>query len=260
MLGSKENKLARENRRMTRREKTEQGVQKVIKEKFLDERQESIRAKPLVPMNSKQQEYIDLLIEKPVVIATGFAGTSKTYIPAVMAADLFRLGKIDKILVTRPAVSTSKSVGFYKGTAEEKLSVWLQAVIPIFKERLGANAFTLALENGDISFIPLETIKGMSINDAWLLVEESSDLTKEEVIKLVTRMGKNSKLVLAGDIRQSELKGESGLLWISKFVQRHNLSHNFGFVDFDDVNMIVRSDAVRQFIVALTRDERKGIE
>jgi len=93
-----------------------------------------------------------------------------------------------------------------------------------------------------------------------VLVEESSDLTKEEVIKLVTRMGKNSKLVLSGDLRQSELKGESGLAWLSKFVQRHNLTQNFGFVDFNDVNHIVRSDAVKQFIVALTRDERKGIE
>ena len=100
----------------------------------------------------------------------------------------------------------------------------------------------------------------MSINNAWVLVEESSDLTKEEVIKLVTRMCKNSKLVLSGDIRQSELKGESGLSWISKFVQRHNLINNFGFIDFDDINDIVRSDAVKQFIVALTRDERKGIE
>jgi phosphate starvation-inducible PhoH-like protein len=92
------------------------------------------------------------------------------------------------------------------------------------------------------------------------LVEESSDLTKEEVIKLVTRMGKNSKLVLSGDIRQSELKGDLGLAWLTKFVQRHNLTQNFGFVDFNDVNQIVRSDAVKQFIVALTRDERKGIE
>ncbi|MFM7853145.1 MAG: PhoH family protein, partial [Flammeovirgaceae bacterium] len=91
-------------------------------------------------------------------------------------------------------------------------------------------------------------------------VEESSDLTKEEVIKLITRMGKNSKLVLSGDVRQSELKTESGLVWLTKFIQRHNLSQNFGFVDFNDVNHIVRSDAVRQFIVALTRDERKGIE
>ena len=194
------------------------------------------------------------------MIATGYAGTSKTYIPTVMAADLYKLNQINKIIITRPAISTSKSVGYFKGTAEEKLAVWLNSVIPIFKERLGAAAFTLALESQDIEFVPLEVIKGMSINNAWVLCEESSDLTKEEVVKLITRMGKNSKLVLSGDIRQAELKGDSGLSWVSKFVQRHNLGNNYGFIDFNDVNDIVRSDAVRQFIVALVRDEKKGIE
>lgn len=246
--------------RKTRKEKAESGERRVVKDKFMEQREEAVKAKPLVPMNKRQQEYIDLLKEKPVVIATGYAGTSKTYIPTVMAADLYKLNQIQKIIITRPAVSTSKSVGYFKGTAEEKLAVWLNSVIPIFKERLGAAMFTLALETQDIEFVPLEVIKGMSINNAWVLCEESSDLTKDEVIKLVTRMGKNSKLVLSGDIRQSELKGDSGLSWVSKFVQRHNLSSNFGFIDFNDVNDIVRSDSVKQFIVALVRDERKGIE
>lgn len=246
--------------RKTRKEKAESGDRRVVKPKFMEQREEAVKAKPLVPMNKRQQEYIDILKEKPVVIATGYAGTSKTYIPTVMAADLYKLNQIQKIIITRPAVSTSKSVGYFKGTAEEKLAVWLNSVIPIFKERLGAAMFTLALETQDIEFVPLEVIKGMSINNAWVLCEESSDLTKDEVIKLVTRMGKNSKLVLSGDIRQSELKGDSGLSWISKFVQRHNLSSNFGFIDFNDVNDIVRSDSVKQFIVALVRDERKGIE
>lgn len=249
-----------QERRKTRREKAQEGSGRVVKDKFLKQRQEDVESKPLVPMNKKQQRYIELLNEKPVVIATGYAGTSKTYIPTVLAADLYKLNQIQKIYITRPAVSTSKSIGFFKGTAEEKLAVWLNSVIPIFKERLGNAMFELALESKDIEFIPLEVIKGMSINNAWVLCEESSDLTKDEVIKLITRMGKNSKLVLSGDVRQSELKGESGLSWISKFVQRHNLSQNFGFIDFDDVNDIVRSDAVKQFIVALTRDERKGIE
>ena len=246
--------------RKTRKQKAQEGSGRVVKEKFMEQREEAVKAKPLVAMTKKQQVYIDLLKEKACVIATGFAGASKSYIPTVMAADLYKLNQIQKIIITRPAVSTSKSMGFFKGTVEEKMAVWLNAVIPIFKERLGYAAFTLALETQDIEFVPLEVIKGMSINNAWVLCEEASDLTKEEVVKLVTRMGKNSKLVLSGDIRQSELKGESGLSWVSKFVQRHNLNQNFGFVDFNDVNDIVRSDTVKQFIIALTRDERKGID
>lgn len=245
-------------RKVTRKSRAEAGGERVVKEKFLDERIQETKAKPLVPLNKRQQEYINQLNEKPVVLATGFAGTSKTYIPTVMAADLYKLGKINKIIITRPAVSSSKSVGYFKGTELEKMSVWLNSVIPIFNERLGKPAFEIALAAKDIEFVPLEVIKGMSINNAWVLVEEASDLTKDEVIKMVTRMGKNSKLVLAGDIRQAELKEASGLKWVADFVQRHNLTENFGFIDFSDVNDIVRSDAVRQFIVALVRDEKKG--
>lgn len=239
-----------------RKQRATSGDTRVVKEKFLEDRIKQVQAKPLVPLNKRQQEYIDQLKEKSVVIATGYAGTSKTYIPTVMAADLYKLGKINKIIITRPAVSSSKSVGYFKGTELEKMSVWLNSVIPIFTERLTKPAFEIALAAKDIEFVPLEVIKGMSINNAWVLVEEASDLTKDEVVKMVTRMGKNSKLILAGDIRQAELKEASGLKWVADFVQRHNLVENFGFVDFNDVNDIVRSDAVRQFIVAMVRDEK----
>lgn len=245
-------------RKVTRKSRAEAGTERIVKEKFLEERAQTVKAKPLVALNKRQQDYIDQLKEKSVVIATGYAGTSKTYIPTVMAADLYKLGHINKIIITRPAVSSSKSVGYFKGTELEKMSVWLNSVIPIFNERLTKPAFEIALAAKDIEFVPLEVIKGMSINNAWVLVEEASDLTKDEVVKMVTRMGKNSKLVLAGDIRQAELKEASGLKWVADFVQRHNLSENFGFIDFNDVNDIVRSDAVRQFIVALVRDEKKG--
>ena len=245
-------------RKITRKSKVEAGESRVIKDKFMEERKEKVNSKPLVPMNSRQKEYIDLLHNKDIVIATGYAGTSKTYIPTVLASDLYKTGEIQKIIVTRPAVSSSKSVGFFKGTDLEKMSVWLQSVLPIFKERLGSATLDIALAAKDIEFVPLEVVKGMSINNAWVLVEEASDLTKDEVIKMVTRMGKNSKLILAGDIRQAEIKEGSGLKWVADFVQRHNLLKNFGFVDFNDVNDIVRSDAVRQFIVCLVRDEKHG--
>lgn len=245
--------------RGTRKAKTQQGTGRVVKEKFMEQREEAVKSKPLVPMNKKQQDYIDLINSKPIVVATGFAGTSKTYVPVVMAADKYKLGLINKIIITRPAVSTSKSLGYTSGNFHEKLKMWLGSVVPILKERLGSAMLEIAIESGDIEFVPMEVIKGMSINNAFMLVEESSDLTKDEVVKIVTRMGKNSTLVLAGDIRQAEIKGESGLAWLTKFIQRHNLNEHFGFVDFNDTNDIVRGNAVKSFIIAMTRDERRGI-
>lgn len=249
-----------QERRKTRREKAQEGSGRVVKEKFLEQRQEAVKSKPLVPMNARQQQYIDLLNDKPVVVATGLAGTSKTYVATVMAADLYKLNKIQKIIITRPAISSSKSVGYTSGDFTQKMMMWLGSVIPILKERLGQAALDLAISTQDIEFVPLETVKGLSLNDTWLLVEESSDLTKEEVIKLVTRMGKNSKLVLSGDIRQSELREESGLVWLTNFISRHpHLSKNFGHIDFDSTDDIVRSSAVKDFIICLMRDEKKGI-
>ena len=228
-----------------------------IKPKFQEQRQEEVKQNPLRPLNGKQKYYMEILESKPVVIATGYAGTAKSYIPTIMAADKFKLGQINKIIITRPAISTSKSVGFFKGDNVEKMSIWLMPVVSLLKERLGLAAYEIAVAKGDIEFVPLEVVKGMSVNNAWLLCEESSDLTKEEVIKLVTRMGKNSRLILAGDIRQSELKEASGLSWLVNFVNRHDLSENFGFVDFNETGDIVRSDAVKKFIIALVKDEKE---
>ena len=246
--------------RKTRKQKAQEGTGRVIKEKFLQDREDAVKAKPLVPLNDKQREYIELIEDKPVVIATGWAGTSKSYIPAVMAADLYKLGQIDRIMLTRPAISNSQSLGFFKGSETEKLTVWLGAVLPIFKERLGNAMFELAVSTGDITFVPMEVVKGLSLHRTFFICEEASDLTKDEVIKLCTRMGKESTLVLAGEIIQSELKEESGLVWLTSFLDRHpHLKKNFGWVDFDSVDHIVRSQAVKDFIIALSRDGKKSI-
>lgn len=231
-----------------------------IKEKFLEQREEAVKAKALVPMNERQKEYMYLLANKPIVVATGLPGSSKTYLSVATAADLYKLGKINKIILTRPAISSSASVGYTSGDHSLKMTAWLGGAIPVLKERLGAPMLELAIAKTDIEFVPLETVKGMSLNDAWLIVEESSDLTKQEIIKLVTRMGKNSKLVLSGDIRQSELRGSSGLTWLTDFLQRHDhLSKNFGHIDFNSTSDIVRSGAVRDFIIGVLTDEENGI-
>ena len=231
-----------------------------IKEKFLEQREEAVKAKALVPMNERQKEYMYLLANKPIVVATGLPGSSKTYLSVATAADLYKLGKINKIILTRPAISSSASVGYTSGDHSLKMTAWLGGAIPVLKERLGAPMLELAIAKTDIEFVPLETVKGMSLNDAWLIVEESSDLTKQEIIKLVTRMGKNSKLVLSGDIRQSELRGSSGLTWLTDFLQRHDhLSRNFGHIDFNSTSDIVRSGAVRDFIIGVLTDEENGI-
>ena len=139
--------------------------QQYISDKHKQQREEFLKNNPIVPMNPKQRKYMELLDTKRCILATGYAGTSKTYIPTATFADWYRTGKIKKIVLVRPAVSNSKSLGYFAGTIEQKSSVWLAPVIDVLFKRIGRTATLLAIESGDIEFVPMETVKGRSFDD-----------------------------------------------------------------------------------------------
>lgn len=236
----------------TRKSKIERGEPKVVKEKFMEERKQ---VTPLRPMNDKQAEYIKLIDSKPLVISTGFAGTSKTYIPTVMACDKWRKGEVNKIYLSRPAVSESKSIGYFKGSHIEKMSIWLLPILSVMYDRLGKAVVDLAIMQGDIAFIPLETIKGMSFGKStFVIVDEAEDVTVKEAKSIVTRQG-GGTMVLCGDLEQSALSEKSGLAWLKKMVDTNtNLSETTGFVDFNRPSDIVRSEACKSWILAMRKE------
>lgn len=235
---------------MARRAEKRLESEKVIKSKFLEERINNIT--PLVPLNPLQAQYIKYIQEKKLVIATGFAGTSKTYIPTVMACDMWRKGEISRICLTRPNVSNSKSLGYFSGSLIEKMTNWLLPVLDIMNHRLGKNVVEIAIKAGDITFIPLETIKGMSFGpDTFVICDEAEDLTVAEAKTIVTRQG-GGKMVLAGDLEQSALDEKSGLRFLKSMVERHpELETYTGFVDFNRPSDIVRSAECKAWILAL---------
>lgn len=224
------------------------------KPKFQEAREDEIKNNPLVPLNEKQRDYIRMIEEQDMVIATGWAGTSKTYIPTVIACDWFRTGKINKIVFTRPNISNSKSLGMFKGDLIEKMSQWLMPVINILRERIGERALEIALKRGDVEFVPMEVLKGYSAQDCVFICDEAEDLSIEEAKKLVTRQGKNCKMILAGDISQSELKEKSGMKHLINMVNKHP-TLNVGIVDFNNINDIVRSEQTKQWIIAFRKEE-----
>lgn len=229
------------------------------KPKFQEERLEKVKAKPLLPMNEKQKVYLDYLENKAVVIATGYAGTSKTYLATRFACNEYLSDRVYKIAFSRPAISNSRSLGFFGGDKNEKMEIWLAPVLSTVKETLTSESTAIAVKNEDIIYYPLEVIKGLSLGSNqpnkrfFFIVDEAEDLTIDEVKKIVTRVGKNCTLVLAGDVTQSELKEHSGLKWLIEFMKRHELK-DFAHIDFNHVNDIVRSDVVKQFITCLERD------
>lgn len=231
---------------------------RIVKDKFLEEKQERINEKPLRALNPKQQKYIEYINTKDLIITTGYAGTSKTYIPTVMACEKLMKNEIKKIVLTRPNISNSKSLGMFKGTLIEKFSPWLAPVLSILTERLGIAELTSALEKGNIEFVPLEVIKGYSAHDCFFICDEAEDLTKDEAKKLVTRQGRNCTMVLAGDITQSELKESSGLKYLMELSNKYPSLLNVGCIDFDNFQEIVRSDQAREWVKVFAREEKEN--
>ena len=136
------------------------------------------------------------------------------------------------------------------------MEVWLAPVLGVVKEQLGHNITELAIKREQIIFYPLEVIKGLSLKSLnpnsriFYIVDEAEDLSRDEIIKIVTRIGKNCTLVLAGDITQSELKESSGLKWLIEHIATHEIK-NFYHVDFNDPEHIVRDPLVKNFIKSL---------
>lgn len=231
--------MAKENRMVTRKVKSNRQAD----------------ASPLLPMNEKQEDYIKAINQHPIVICTGVWGSSKTYIPTVMAADMLRTGDIEKIVVARPTEGKGKSVGYGKGTFEQKMTPWCAPVLETLKVRLGAGHVEAFIENGKIELLSLEFIKGRSYDDTFILVDEAEDLEPEVAKSLVGRHGVRSKTVITGDTRQQDLKRRSGLEYLLEVAAFVGI--DVPLIDFDSWEYCVRSDEAKAWGMAFEEFERR---
>jgi len=201
----------------------------------------------LVPLNDNQRRYIDALKTHQQIIVLGPSGTGKTFVAATYAANLYAQRKISKIIITRPAVSVGKSLGALPGTLEEKFGPWLSPVLSILEEQLGKNKVETDMKNGNIQMAPLEYMRGSSFKDAFVLADECQNLDVAQFKMLVTRIGDNCKLVMNGDIRQSDIKDQSGLSKAIHLAKKYNID---AFVVEFGIDDVVRSDICRQWLEA----------
>lgn len=225
--------------------------ERVVKAKFLEVARQEIKEKAIVPLNERQAEYFEALRTKDLVVASGLAGTSKTFVACCFAADAYKTGVINKIVLARPAESSSKSLGFAKGDQNMKMMQWVMPMISVLYTRLGKAVVDLAILDGNILLQPLESIKGMSYGKyTWVIADEVEDCTIEEIKSIVTRNG-GAKMTLCGDVSQSCLKEHSGLRALIDIVNSSpRLQENAAHIDFDQYDHIVRSKLCKDFIMA----------
>ena len=196
-------------------------------------------------LNATQQYYLDAIAENDVIFGVGSAGTGKTFVAASYAASQLFHRKINKIILTRPNVETGRGLGFLPGELEEKYAPYLDPFDQVFKKCLGTGFYEYALKTKAIEPKPLGFMRGASFENAIILVDEVQNMTKTEFKMLLTRIGKNCKLILSGDPEQCDIT-DSGL---KDAVYRLEYLDGIEVVRFMDDD-IVRSKMCRQIIIA----------
>lgn len=215
------------------------------------------KSKPFVlprPLNQHQADLIKAIETKDMIIATGAAGTGKSFLPAVYAAYYYYTGRIDKIILTRPTVSVGRGVGFLPGTLEEKLAPWVAPFVQVLKRYLSANEVECMVKNGKLEIIPFDCIRGHTFDGAFVVLDEAQNTTITEIKAFVTRIGQNSKLIINGDTEQSDLKNneESGLEYLIDLlddIDSEELCNKVGLVHFNYEDC-VRSELCRLWLRA----------
>lgn len=211
----------------------------------------SPRVQELEPRNENQRLYLEALQTSSQVIVLGPSGTGKSYVAASYAASLYAAKEIRQVVITRPAVAVGRSLGALPGSLDEKFSPWMSPILSIFSERLGKTALDSAIRTGGIRMAPLEYMRGTTFKDAFVIVEECQNLTIPEFKMLVTRIGENCNLVMNGDVRQSDIKGESGLSKAIQLADKYRMDVpviEFGIED------IVRSDICKAWVTAFYKE------
>ncbi len=201
--------------------------------------------KEVQPLNFIQGEYLEAIKSNDIIFGIGSAGTGKTYIAASYAASELFHRKVDKVILTRPNVETGRGLGFLPGTLEEKYAPYLLPFDAIFSKALGKGFYEYCLKNKDIEPTPLGFLRGSTFDNCIVLVDEAQNCTREEMKMLLSRIGKNCKMIFSGDTEQADIP-DSGL---DDAVNRLEGINGIEIVEFLDED-IVRSKMCKAIIMA----------
>lgn len=179
---------------------------------------ESLRA-----LTQTQKEYIKAIHASVVTIAVGAPGSGKTYVPSSLASEYYYKGEVERITIIRPTVPASRPIGFIPGDAQEKMEPWATPILEVIEEKLGAKYYD-GRNNGTIYAYPIMYLRGSTLRNSFIIIDDAQNLTKEELHLILTRIGEGSKVVMTGDLSQSDIFVENGLSFVMKKIQQLELS------------------------------------
>lgn len=202
----------------------------------------TVSGKVVRPKTVGQKKYVDSIKKNTIVLGVGPAGTGKTYLAVALAVRAFKAHQVQKIILTRPAVEAGEKLGFLPGDLQDKVYPYLRPLYDALFDMFGAESFAKYMEKNIIEVAPLAYMRGRTLDDAFVILDEAQNTTSEQIKMFLTRLGNNSKMVITGDITQIDLpeKRKSGLIEAMKVLQH-----------IDDIAMIkfTEKDVVRHKLV-----------
>lgn len=213
------------------------------------------RAKNVVPKTSKQRFYVQSMRNNDVVFGIGPAGTGKTYLAVAIAVNMFLEKRVNRIILTRPAVEAGERLGFLPGDIADKINPYLRPLYDALYHMMDFERVTALIEKGVIELAPIAFMRGRTLNDAFIILDEAQNTTVEQMKMFLTRLGFNSKAVITGDITQIDLPTEkkSGLVVVRDILKD---VEGLDFVEFTKKD-VIRHPLVQRIINAYERFEAK---
>ena len=204
------------------------------------------KKRKIIPRSQNQKKYFELLNNKNIVFAIGPAGTGKTFLAVAKAVSCLQKGLIKKIILSRPAVEAGEKLGFLPGDLKEKVDPFLRPIYDALYEMMPYDQVEKKIENGTIEIAPIAFMRGRTLEECYIILDEAQNSTKIQMKMFLTRFGKNSKMVVVGDKTQIDLvtKNDSGLL--DAEIKLKNMK-DIGFIYLNDKD-VIRHELVRKII------------
>ena len=207
------------------------------------------KGKPIKPKTVGQRTYCDNIRDNTVTIGVGPAGTGKTYLAVAMAVTAFRAQQVNRIILTRPAVEAGEKLGFLPGDLQQKVDPYLRPLYDALFDMLGAETYGRYVERGNIEVAPLAYMRGRTLDDSFIILDEAQNTTGEQMKMFLTRLGFNSKMVITGDVTQIDLPDgkRSGLKEAVRVLRGVDDIAIFKFTEKDVVRHKLVQDIIRAY-------------